>query len=78
LPLKQGKVRVKIRFLAGIAHRLAETIGIVSMPAVREELGWIAAQVAMVDAMVCGMEAGGHMQDGYYVPNKHFMHAAQV
>jgi 4-hydroxyphenylacetate 3-monooxygenase len=74
----QIRLSVKIRFLAGVARRLAETIGIAAMPAVREELGWIAAQAAMVDAMVCGMEAAGHMQDGYYVPNKHFMYAAQV
>ena len=63
---------------AGIARRLAETIGIAAMPAVREELGWIAAQAAMVEAMVCGMEAAGHAQDGYFVPNKHFIYAAQV
>jgi len=74
----QIRLGVKIRFLAGIARRLAETIGIAAMPAVREELGWIAAQAAMVDAMVCGMEAAGHLQDGYFVPNKHYMYAAQV
>jgi 4-hydroxyphenylacetate 3-monooxygenase len=28
--------------------------------------------------MVVGMEAAGHLQDGYYVPNKHMMYAAQV
>ena len=48
------------------------------MPAVREKLGWIAAQAAMVDGMVCGMETAGHLQDGYFVPNKHFIYAAQV
>ena len=32
----------------------------------------------MVEGMVAGMEAAGHMQDGYYVPNKHMMYAAQV
>ena len=74
----QVRLSVKIRFLAGVARRLAETIGIAAMPAVREELGWVAAQAAMVDAMVSGMEAAGRMQDGYYVPNKHFMYAAQV
>jgi 4-hydroxyphenylacetate 3-monooxygenase len=74
----QIRLSVKIKFLAGIARRLADTIGIGAMPAVREELGWIAAQAAMVDAMVCGMETAGHLQDGYFVPNKHFMYAAQV
>jgi 4-hydroxyphenylacetate 3-monooxygenase len=74
----QIRLSVKIKFLAGVARRLAETIGIAQMPQVREELGWIAAQAAMVDAMVSGMEAAGHIENGAYVPNKHFMYAAQV
>ena len=74
----QIRLSVKIRFLAGVARRLAETIGIANMPQVREELGWIAAQAAMVEAMVSGMEAAGHIENGAYVPNKHFMYAAQV
>jgi len=74
----QIRLSVKIRFLAGIARRLAETIGTARLPAVREELGWIAAQAAMVAAMVCGMEAAGHLAEGYFVPNKHYMYAAQV
>ena len=74
----QIRLSVKIKFLAGVARRLAETIGMAGMPPVREELGWIAAQAAMVEAMVTGMEAAGHMQDGAFVPNKHFMYAAQV
>jgi|SRR5271166_1814605 len=74
----QIRLSVKIRSLAGIAHRLAETIGTAGMPPIREELGWIAAQAAMVEGMVAGMEAEGHMQDGYWVPNKHLMYAGQV
>lgn len=74
----QIRLSVKLKLLAGIARRLAETIGIDRMPAVREELGWIAAQAAMVEGMVAGMEAAGHLQDGYWVPDKHLMYAAQV
>ena len=74
----QIRLMVKIRLLAGIARRLAETIGIAGMPPVREELGWIAAQAAMVEGMVAGMEAAGHMENGCFVPNKHMMYAAQV
>jgi len=69
----QIRLSVKLRLLAGIACRLAETIGIVQMPAVREELGWLAAQAAMVDGMVVGMEAAGHRHDGWWVPDKHLM-----
>ena len=74
----QIRLAVKIRLLVGIAHRLAETIGIAQMPQVREELGWIAAQAAMVEGMVVGMEAAGHIENGAFVPDKHMMYAAQV
>jgi 4-hydroxyphenylacetate 3-monooxygenase len=74
----QIRLTVKVRFLLGVAARLADTIGTRAMPAVREVLGKLAAQAAMVEGMVAGMEAAGHVQDGYYVPNKHMMYAAQV
>ncbi|MBV8494665.1 MAG: 4-hydroxyphenylacetate 3-monooxygenase [Alphaproteobacteria bacterium] len=74
----QIRLTVKVRFLLGVARRLAETIGTAAMPPVREALGRLAAQAAMVEGMVAGMEAAGHMQGGYYVPHKHMMYAAQV
>ena len=74
----QIRLMVKVRFLIGVARRIADTIGTTVMPPVREALGKLAAQAAMVEGMVVGMEAAGHMQDGYYVPNKHMMYAAQV
>jgi 4-hydroxyphenylacetate 3-monooxygenase len=64
--------------MIGLARRLADTIGTSAMPAVRETLGKLAAQAAMVEGMVVGMEAAGHMEGEYYVPNKHMMYAAQV
>jgi len=74
----QIRLMVKVQFLVGIARRLADTIGTSAMPPVVEVLGRLAAQAAMVEGMVVGMEAAGHMQDGCYVPNKHMMYAAQV
>ncbi|HVH79161.1 MAG TPA: 4-hydroxyphenylacetate 3-hydroxylase N-terminal domain-containing protein [Stellaceae bacterium] len=74
----QIRLMVKTRFLIGLARRIADTIGTSAMPPVRETLGKLAAQAAMVEGMVAGMEAAGHMQNGYYVPNKHMMYAAQV
>jgi 4-hydroxyphenylacetate 3-monooxygenase len=74
----QIRLSVKTRFLLGVAHRLADTIGTSAMPPVRETLGKLAAQAAMVEGMVAGMEAAGHIEGGYYVPNKHMMYAAQV
>jgi 4-hydroxyphenylacetate 3-monooxygenase len=74
----QIRLSVKARFLAGIARKLAETIGTADMPVVRDQLGRIAAQAAMVESMMVGMEAGGYTTDGYFAPNKHFMYTAQV
>jgi 4-hydroxyphenylacetate 3-monooxygenase len=48
------------------------------MPSVREQLGFLAAQASMVNAMLAGMEAEGSMRGKYYVPNRHYMYSAQV
>jgi 4-hydroxyphenylacetate 3-monooxygenase len=74
----QIRLTAKIKFLTGIARRIADTIGTSAMPPVRETLGRLAAQAAMVEGMMAGMEAAGHMEGAYYVPHKHMMYAAQV
>jgi 4-hydroxyphenylacetate 3-monooxygenase len=76
----QAQIRLvaKTKFLVGVAHRLAETIGTAAISPVRETLGRLAAQVAMVEGMVWGMEAKGHFEGAYFVPDKHLMYAAQV
>lgn len=74
----QIRLAVKLRFLVGIARKLTDTIGTTDMPPVRDQLGRLAAQAAMVDSMMHGMEAAGYLKDGYYVPDKHFMYTAQV
>jgi 4-hydroxyphenylacetate 3-monooxygenase len=74
----QIRLMAKSKFLVGVARRLAETIGTIDLPPVREVLGRLAAQAAMVEGMVWGMEAKGHMESGYFVPDKHLMYAAQV
>ncbi|MGO8920471.1 MAG: 4-hydroxyphenylacetate 3-hydroxylase family protein [Stellaceae bacterium] len=74
----QIRLSVKTRFLAGLALKLAETIGTIAFPVVRDQLGRIAAQAAMVESMMIGMEAGGHTGEGYFAPNRHFMYTAQV
>jgi len=74
----QIRLMAKTKFLVGVARRLAETIGTGDMPPVREVLGRLAAQAAMVEGMVWGMEAKGHVESGHFVPDKHLMYAAQV
>jgi 4-hydroxyphenylacetate 3-monooxygenase len=74
----QIRLMVKLRFLAGIAHRIATMNGILNFPQVRETLGQLAAEVGMVEAMVAGMEAKGRMAGKYFVPDRHALYAAQV
>jgi 4-hydroxyphenylacetate 3-monooxygenase len=74
----QIRLSVKIAFMAGLARRLTEAIGTTNIPSVSEQLGMLAAQVGMVNAMLSGMEASGSQLGEWYVPNKHFMYSAQV
>lgn len=74
----QIRLSIKIQFLVGVARRITEVIGTTAIPSVSEQLGYLAAQASMVDAMLAGMEASGTMRGEWYVPNKHFMYSAQV
>jgi 4-hydroxyphenylacetate 3-monooxygenase len=74
----QIRLSVKIKFLVGLARRITETIGTTNIPSVSEQLGQLAAQASMVDAMLSGMEVSGAHVGEWYVPNKHFMYSAQV
>jgi 4-hydroxyphenylacetate 3-monooxygenase len=74
----QTRLSVKITFLAGLARRITEAIGTTKMPAVSEQLGMLAAQVGMVNAMLSGIEASGSQLGEWYVPNKHFLYSAQA
>jgi 4-hydroxyphenylacetate 3-monooxygenase len=72
------RLSVKLRFLAGIARRIAETNGIIGLPPVRETLGNLAAEVEMVDALLLAMELKGTQRGKYYVPDPHALYSAQV
>ena len=74
----QIRLMVKLRFLLGLARKIAETNGIAGFPQVRDALGRLAAQAAMVEGMVHGIEAAGENYNGYYVPSRHLVYAAQV
>jgi 4-hydroxyphenylacetate 3-monooxygenase len=76
----QAQIRLteKLRFLVGVSRKIAETIGTVNMPPVRDALGKLAAQQGAVEAILNGMEAAGSQQGEWYVPNKHMMYSAQV
>ena len=74
----QIRLMVKLKFLAGLAHRTATLNGIVGFPQVRETLGQIAADVGMVEGLVYGMEARGRYRGEYFVPDAQTLYTAQV
>jgi 4-hydroxyphenylacetate 3-monooxygenase len=74
----QVRLTVKLRFLMGVARKIAEVNGTIGFPGVRETLGQLAAEAGMVEAMVYGMESKGQIEKGYFVPDRHFLYSAQV
>ncbi|MEM7568636.1 MAG: 4-hydroxyphenylacetate 3-hydroxylase N-terminal domain-containing protein [Pseudomonadota bacterium] len=74
----QIRLMVKLKFLAGIARKTAETIGTIKMPPVQTMLGKLASDAAAVEAFVFGMEAAGEEFNGAWIPNRHMLYAAQV
>src|SRR4029079_19373060 len=55
----QIRLMVKMRFLVGLARRIAAANGTENFPPVRETLGQLAAEAASVEAFVMAMEAKG-------------------
>jgi 4-hydroxyphenylacetate 3-monooxygenase len=74
----QIRLMVKMRFLLGIARKIAEINGIVNYPQVRETLGMLAAKATACEAMVVAMEASGEQFGEYYVPNRAILSASQA
>ncbi len=74
----QIRLMVKLRFLVGLIRKVCDTNGVTAFPAVREQIGKLAAQAALVEGMVRGIEAAGENFNGYFVPNRHMVYAAQV
>ena len=74
----QVRLMVKMRFLVGLARRVAETLGTFDMPPVRAKLGYISAHATMVEGLVSGMEAAGRWHGEYFVPCREQLYAAQV
>jgi 4-hydroxyphenylacetate 3-monooxygenase len=74
----QIRLMVKTRFLVGLAREICVVVGTENLPPVRDMLGQLAAEAAMVEAFVVAMEAKGHYWGGYYLPDRHMLYAAQV
>lgn len=74
----QIRLTVKLNFLLAVARRITDTIGTTNIPSVKEQLGFLASQVGMVNALLAGMEIEGTSYADWYMPNKHYMYSAQV
>ncbi|GAN87063.1 hypothetical protein LU298_10235 [Komagataeibacter intermedius] len=72
------RLKTKLLFLVGLAHRTTEINCTARFPQVREILGQLAAEVGMLDAMVAGMEAKGSEVGPYFIPDRHSLYAAQT
>ena len=74
----QIRLVVKLRFLAGLARKIADANGIGDFPQVRETLGELAAEAAVVEGLVLAMETKGRYWGEYFVPDRHLLYTAQV
>ena len=74
----QVRVMVKLRFLVGLARKMADANDLTRIPQVVETLGRLAAQVGVIENLVKGMEAAGRYVGPYYVPDRHPLYTAQV
>ncbi len=74
----QIRLMVKMRFLLGLARKIAETNGVIVLPPVREMLGQMAAEVSMVEGMVEATEVTGVTYGNYFVPSAKRLYSAMV
>jgi 4-hydroxyphenylacetate 3-monooxygenase len=69
---------VKVRFLLGLARKIADVNGTINFPQVKDMLGALAAKVSLMEGVVAGMEVQGSLHNGYYIPNRQMLCAAQA
>jgi 4-hydroxyphenylacetate 3-monooxygenase len=72
------RLNAKLRFLLGVARRIADINGTTDFSLVRETLGQLAAEVAAVESMMLAMEVKGVPYGIYFVPDRHILYAAQT
>ncbi len=74
----QIRLGVKLRFLLGLAYRMAEENGLLHLPPVMEVLGQMAAEVNVVQGMIVAMETNGEQYGKYFIPNSSLQYSAMV
>jgi 4-hydroxyphenylacetate 3-monooxygenase len=72
----QIRLATKLKFLIGIARKIAATNRIDVLPSVQEKLGDLASLAAFVEGMVLAAEATSKLdRNGVQVPNRRFLYA---
>ncbi|WGD29726.1 4-hydroxyphenylacetate 3-hydroxylase N-terminal domain-containing protein [Ancylobacter sp. WKF20] len=66
----QARYTVKLKFLAGLASRIAETTGVINFPAIQQELGNLASQAMIVDGMFRSLIHDPIERNGYFFPRQ--------
>lgn len=77
----QAQIRfaAKLRFLAGIARKVAATTGVDRIPGVQEKLGELAAVVSLVESAVLAAEYGAQPDDaGFWLPQPRALYGAMA
>ncbi len=72
------RLAVKLRFLLGVAHKVAEVNGILGFPQTRETLGMLAAKASAIEGLLVAMEAAGSDFQGVFTPDRRLLVTAQV
>lgn len=72
------RLAVKLKFLLGLARKIAEFNNIINYPQVRETLGLLAAKVKNIEALMVAMEIKGESFHEFYVPDRSILCTAQV
>ena len=74
----QARYTVKLKFLAGLARRIAETSGVIAFPAVQESLGNLASQAMIIDGMFRSLLHDPIEQNGYFIPRQLQVYTCQA
>lgn len=74
----QARYTVKLKFLAGLASRIAETTGVINFPAIQQELGELASQAMIVDGMFRSLIHDPVEHNGYFIPRQLQIYTTQA
>lgn len=74
----QARYTVKLKFLAGLARRMAETTGVINFPAIQESLGNLASQAMIIDGMFRSLIHDPVERNGFFYPRQLQIYTTQA